>query len=385
MYIIHNNKGEIVLDSKIIKKVGFIFLISRFSFLAVGWLYCTVNGVNKTISELFAVWDAGYYWSIIEKGYGWLPNFENLQGQWAFFPLYPMVCRVVYKMFHLTAGAVGMLVSSICILIAMYFSVKYMRLTRKDNDSDLPIILFLLGPYAFYFQSCYTEAMYMMFIILFFYCLKKNWLFRAAVAAALASATRLTGVLLVFPFILHLYYCQYEKISLKKIGTFIVTVFRSPKMLLFILICPSGTFSYMYYLYQKIGDVWAFSNVQIGWRVHNNLIYGLKKLWDGLVGTDGIRFTYTAWIVMLGLVILAVLYKEKRYEEGIFYLLSMLVPMMSGLFSMPRFLMGGYFFIIGFSALVEKLGKYKEVVISVLCCVELVYIYAWMSSFGGLQ
>ena len=57
----------------------------------------------------------------------------------------------------------------------------------------------------FYCSSTYTEAMFIMFIVLFFYfCQQKKYVLAGCMSAA-ASATRIVGCMLVFALIVELY------------------------------------------------------------------------------------------------------------------------------------------------------------------------------------
>ena len=75
-----------------------------------------------------------------------------------------------------------------------------MSLVRGGRSEDyllIPLLMFA-GPYSFYFGSVYTEAMFVLFIALFFYAAAKKKYLWAGLAAAFASATRIVGCLLVF-------------------------------------------------------------------------------------------------------------------------------------------------------------------------------------------
>ena len=70
-------------------------------------------------------WDAEWYKGIVENGYQ--PPKSSGMASWAFFPLYPLVCMAVrlVTMGSIDTYAVGMTVSNICIIIAVYYAVKY--------------------------------------------------------------------------------------------------------------------------------------------------------------------------------------------------------------------------------------------------------------------
>ena len=160
------------------------------------------------------------------------------------------MCQIVKGLtfWKLDTYVTGMLVSNVCIFIAAFTAVKYLRVIKarsiklvcpgavndgsrlerlsqavRDDDGMLLVILMLAGPYSFYFASMYTEAAFVMFIALFFYFSAKKKYLRAGIMAALASGTRIVGCILVFSLIIELYMDinNGERISIAGIKNFI--------------------------------------------------------------------------------------------------------------------------------------------------------------------
>ena len=108
------------------------------------------------------------------------------------------------------------------------------------------------GPYSFYFGSVYTEAMFVLFIALFFYAAAKKKYLWAGLAAAFASATRIVGCLLVFALIVEMYLDLTadggKLITLAKIKSFIVQMLKLPEHIFAVMLCPFGAFCYMTFL-----------------------------------------------------------------------------------------------------------------------------------------
>lgn len=162
---------------RLILKLFFILLMSRLFMLVLMVIYNVYMGTDRSIAFLMNQWDAKRYQFMIDNGYTF-PLDTDPQANWAFFPMYVMVCRFV-KM--LTFGVmdtywVGMTVSTICIFIAAFVAVKYMSFVRGGKSGDyllIPLLMFA-GPYSVYFGSVYTEAMFVLFIALFFYAAAKR-------------------------------------------------------------------------------------------------------------------------------------------------------------------------------------------------------------------
>ena len=157
-------------------------------------------------------WDAEWYKGIVENGYQ--PPKSSGMASWAFFPLYPLVCMAVrlVTIGSIDTYAVGMTVSNICIIIAVYYAVKYadieldMKKYNKKTVEDIIIFLMLAGPFAVYYGAMYTEALFILCVILCFYNSARHNYMAAGIAAAMASATRIVGCMLVFVLITYILY-----------------------------------------------------------------------------------------------------------------------------------------------------------------------------------
>lgn len=141
----------------------------------------------------------------------------------------------------------------------------------------------LAGPFAVYYGAMYTEALFILCVILCFYNSARHNYMAAGIAAAMASATRIVGCMLVFVLITYMFMetcaeCRAKHNSEMKdnkeagiidkcmlteeagiliagnislasvIRTFIKNVIKEPKKLVAIMISPLGIFIYMNYL-----------------------------------------------------------------------------------------------------------------------------------------
>ena len=184
-------------------------------------------------------WDAKRYQFMIDNGYTF-PLDTDPQANWAFFPMYVMVCRFV-KM--LTFGVmdtywVGMTVSTVCIFIAAFVAVKYMSFVRGGKSRGLSFnsspdvcrtvfLLFRFGVYGSDVCAVYCAV---------FLCSGKKKYLWAGLAAAFASATRIVGCLLVFALIVEMYLDLTadggKLITWAKIKSFIVQMLKLPEHIL---------------------------------------------------------------------------------------------------------------------------------------------------------
>lgn len=366
-------------------KLLFILLMSRLIMLVLMIVYNVYMGTDHSIAFLMNQWDAKRYQFMIDNGYTF-PLDTDPQANWAFFPLYVIVCWLV-KM--LTFGLintywVGMLVSNVCIFFAAFTAVKYMSLIRGGKSEDyllIPVLMFA-GPYSFYFGSVYTEAMFVLFIALFFYCCAKKRYILAGCMAAFASATRIVGCLLVFALVVEMYLDMVPKEGKEwdRLKVFVIQMLKSPERIFAIMISPLGAFSYMTFLRFFCGDVWAYKNVQIAWR-EDTFFPVIGVLWKACTGQIEPRYTYMGWFCIGIFVVYGIMLYRKYYSLAVFGIISLLVPLTSHVMSTCRFTVGAYVIYIGVYEILKKVHpKIRTAVLIFFALAEVWLLLMWYNS-----
>lgn len=136
--------------------------------------------------------DGEHYLSIAQRGYQPLTYF--------FFPVYPLIVRLISSVFvdsFVGQAVTGLLVSHISILLALVGLWKLLSLDYKKEIIQLTILLLLIFPTSFYFASFYTESVFLALVVWsLYFARKRRWLL-ASLLAGLASATRVTGIVLL--------------------------------------------------------------------------------------------------------------------------------------------------------------------------------------------
>ena len=366
-------------------KLLFILLMSRLIMLVLMIVYNVYMGTDHSIAFLMNQWDAKRYQFMIDNGYTF-PLDTDPQANWAFFPLYVIVCWLV-KM--LTFGLintywVGMLVSNVCIFFAAFTAVKYMSLIRGGKSEDyllIPVLIFA-GPYSFYFGSVYTEAMFVLFIALFFYCCAKKRYILAGCMAAFASATRIVGCLLVFALVVEMYLDMVPKEGKEwdRLKAFVIQMLKSPERIFAIMISPLGAFSYMTFLRFFCGDVWAYKNVQIAWR-EDTFFPVIGVLWKACTGQIEPRYTYMGWFCIGIFVVYGIMLYRKYYSLAVFGIISLLVPLTSHVMSTCRFTVGAYVIYIGVYEILKRVHpKIRTAVLIFFALAEVWLLLMWYNS-----
>jgi Gpi18-like mannosyltransferase len=149
------------------------------------------SGLGYYLLEPWNRYDAQWYIKIAAEGYG-----AN-DGSTAFFPLYPMLIRIVGTLIGGQWLAAAFIVSNIALFGAM---IVLHRLVAEQFDpitARRTLIAWLIFPTAFFLFAGYSEALFVLLASLTMRAVQqRNWQC-ASVFAGLATLTRAPGILLV--------------------------------------------------------------------------------------------------------------------------------------------------------------------------------------------
>ena len=165
-----------------------LFLAPHLISLRTGYLYEHIDNI------LFFPWanfDGVRYLSIAGRGY---------ITEAAFFPLYPLLIRIVSlggELFSLRQFLAGLAISNIAFLIALTMLYKIVKSDFSKATARWVVVFTLVFPTSFFFVSIYSESIFILLLVSsFWFARKKKWLL-SALAGAILSATRLVGVLIL--------------------------------------------------------------------------------------------------------------------------------------------------------------------------------------------
>lgn len=290
------------------------------------------------VADLACHWDCNWYLGIAEHGYALAPIQGSGKANWAFFPLYPLAIRAVSWATGQGAMAAALLVSNLAILIGTWCGARYLQRTRPGAPVGWFVVFCAAGPYAFYFTIDYTEALFFGLACLSMLSWRQDRPVRAAIAAALLSATRAVGVFLVLAFFADL---------VRRFGRRVIPeCLNDSRILLALLVSPLGLFLYMGFLHWQVGDGFAFSHVQAGWGHSFAEPFGriAKALvtpdLDNIIGLGRRSLTWNAIWAVLGLAMIGWLAARRRFDEAVFAACCLGIPLTTGLTSIPRYLVG---------------------------------------------
>lgn len=313
-----------------------------------------------------ANFDGNHYLTIARRGYGY--------AQQAFFPLYPNLIRYFTKYFSDINSAVA--ISIICFFVAIIFLVRLVQLDDKDpNIAKWTVISLLAFPTSFFLGSVYTEGLFLMLVVLSFYCARTGRWWLAGIFGAFASYTRFVGIFLVPALILEWFETSKNK-----------------KNLIPLLLIPLGLLVYMQFLNNTTGDPLAFVHAQklfgqgrsdkfillyqVFWRYFkmivtvdfNNPIYPTVIL----EFVTGIAFLWASIVVAI----------KQRRSYAIFAVLSYLVPTLTGnLVSLPRYILTAFPFFIGYGHFLAANKPRRQLVLTISIVLFIIYLSMFVRGY----
>ncbi len=208
-------------------------------------------------------WDTQWYTDIARRGYDWTKSVGT--SPTAFFPLYPLLIRLGVIVTHRSYLGVALAISNLCFLGALTF---LWRLACWEFDAEVAgrtILYISIFPTALFFFAGYTESLFLLLSVAAFYYMRRRAWLLAGVVGAQASATRVTRIHLLVPFLYE--YSRYSNFSWRKV---------EPRGLVGLATVPTGLLAFMLYLRATVGDAFAFGHFQAAWQKVFTL-----RLWAG--------------------------------------------------------------------------------------------------------
>lgn len=211
---------------------------------------------DKTTKLGLLQWDSLWYVEIIENGYphvatNGVTGYEA-QNAIAFFPVYPLVCRVLQVFTPATAFQTALTVSLIsgataCVLL--WFLAK--KLT-DESTANRAVALFAFFPGSIAATMLMAEGLMITCVIgCMLAMLHKRWIL-AGVLAAIATGTRPNGFILGFA-------CAF-------VAAEAIYKRREWRALIAPLLSPLGVLGYFLFLWHHTGDFLAWKHVEdAGW------------------------------------------------------------------------------------------------------------------------
>jgi hypothetical protein len=340
----------------------------------------------------FARWDSSWYLAVAKWGYGPQTSGVALSpsgglARMNFFPLYPALIHVIGWLVRSDLVA-GVLISLVAFVAALWLLYRLVELDFSPEVAEVTVVLTAFCPMAFYFSAVYTESLFMALTLGALYSARRErWLY-AGLLGALASLTRVEGVVLVVPLVMIAVWRRPvdggSAAGEPSAGGVRGRLKRPRISAAWIALVPLGLLAYLGYLALKYGQGLApFQTQSEFWQHHRTWPFGAvwqgaKAAWNGLrqlvqgpvppyriaLYTGGASFSAVQDIYLflfLVLVVVAFIGGLRRLHPAYsaYTLLSLALPLsdpvkLSPLASIPRYAMVAFPLFIWGSQLVVR-------------------------------
>jgi len=265
------------------------------------------------IAGLFARWDSGWYDSIVMDGYSARqspeqPGATNL----AFYPVYPLLVRMVAALTGLSSTAAAFLTSNALFCGALLLLRLYaLKIGASPRAAMLAVLFTAFVPQSFVFSAFYTESAYLFTTLLAMLMLREQRYVASGLVAGVLSAVRSNGVLFIFFALAHL---------IKRDGLLDTLRFwHKPERFIPIVLAPAGLFAYWWFCYWLTGDAFAQSStITAGWGWRADWPWNNLRMF--LFQPSNLHELFWITSSIFAFLLSFLLLKYKYYEEFIFCL-----------------------------------------------------------------
>lgn len=320
---------QLLLWTVIVKVTLFliVFLVSHlvhffYDLYSVHESYMSVEDWTPWLS--FGTWDARHYSYLAEHGY----SFDLASN--AFYPLYPF-CVWLIKLVVQNTLLSGYIVSTICSFVMMWLLYGLVSKAYGEKVAFYAGLFLLVFPTSFFFSIMYSEALFLMLILGFFYLWQRARFSLAALMILLLPLARPMGVLIIFPILAHAFFAK-DKSLFPRSGRGYV---------LFVSAAIVGFLAYLSCMYVFTGSFWggfdAQSHFAAGFSLTNlfhPIQWFVRNFIDiNLVIHDYLHSMLDRLIFVAVLIALVALYRHEDRTLWFYTLVMALVPAFSGSFT----------------------------------------------------
>jgi hypothetical protein len=199
-----------------------------------------------------------------------------------------------------------------------------LQITDKPTARTITALM-AISPFSLYYSLMYSEGLYTAIMIALMFTARNNRWITAGILGALLSATRILGVMIVFPMIaIAVNQHGWKKLLRLQKGT--------EPALFAIMLAPLGLFAYMLFLYYLTGDALAFSHIPRAWgrEIGNPFI----NLLDGFASGSTVTI-YNVILALCSIIGALCLWWKQLKPEALIQFIGTVIPLSTGPWSMP--------------------------------------------------
>jgi mannosyltransferase PIG-V len=250
----------------------------------------------------------------------------------AFFPAFPLAIRLVHAVPGIGPLGAGLLVANACAFGALVVLHGLTRFELGDAAARRAVLFTALFPTAFFLYAPYTESLFLLTsIACFWFARRDRWVW-AAVAGALAAATRSIGVVLILALWVEVV-AQHRRDGRAMLPRFVAAG-----------AIAIGPALYAGWWWLRARDVFAPLDAQRAWRPD-----GAQQPIATIVHAVELAYRYQSWwlldltVVTIAVIGIALAVRRIALTYTVYAAASVLLPLLlplssRPLLSMPRFM-----------------------------------------------
>ena len=161
-----------------------------------------LHGDPAPILRSLTTWDGDWFVGIARNGYHLEAFGDTGYHDYAFFPLYPMLVRVLAVPWPNLVGLIAIALNFVLFAIALVLLVRLARPHLGEARAIRAAALLALFPFSFVYTMAYSETLTLILIVLSFLAVEHGYAGRAGIAFGLASLTRAQSAFFLVPLLL---------------------------------------------------------------------------------------------------------------------------------------------------------------------------------------
>ena len=185
------------------------YIVSRLMVLAVG--YVAVVTLDESLRRpavlaqnellnLFARFDAGWYFGIASEGYTPRPRFDpTRQSEIAFFPGLPILMRATGVLLDFNFWVAGIVVVTVAFLWALTYVYRLACLDLDPTQARAALAFLAFYPFAVCYSAILTEALFLLAAAATFYHFRRAEYWKAGAFGLFVGLLRPNGFLVAVP------------------------------------------------------------------------------------------------------------------------------------------------------------------------------------------
>ena len=357
-------------------KVLGAFIAVRLLSLTSLALIADYRGVD--FKKIFYRWDAQWYRRIAEDGYGYLATTADGRhlADYAFFPLFPFLERIVHNITSLNYIYSGVAISAISSIVAALGIYLVVEKIASSRIAFITVNLWAALPVASVQTLAYSESIFTALASWAIYLTLRRQYLGAALLASLAGATRPVG-LAVAGAVMVAIFIQHRRKKFHR------------SAILAMIVAPLGWSGYIFWVGKQVGRWNGYFTVADGWG--NNFDGGSAFMrWIADFFRDGKYLVGGALVLaLIGLIILLWKLRAIKVPVVVMFFTCALVVFAfttSGYFgSKPRYLLPAFPLLIPIAQWIQHQGvRNSRIAMMLFAVLSFIYGGFWLTGSGPL-